>query len=417
MAQPASSTSRSHRSRTWLTAILVTVGAFALFRPGIGNPPTVIFDEAKYVEPARALLASTHDISPDGPPLGKLIVAASIKLLGDSSLGWRAASAVFGAITLTGVFLFLQILLDDYGLALAGVAITLFNNFLYVLSRAAMMDIFLVAFALWGILAFTIAIKLEHLEMWQRRALLLASGALLGLACASKWNGIDEVCVVLAIGMAVLFLGGNSRNPEVLVLREHLQKAGAVWFALSFLLVPFVVYLAVYWPYCLLLHLPFSRSQLLAMNLYIWRFHRAVPPNPTIVDPWYRWPIRTEPMRALSYLVGNWYVMWFGLIAWAYCLRRFARSLPETLIVLLYAANFLQWAVTPQGALYYYYYFPAAIFLGMTIVVALHRLPQHVYGVRLSVAAVLPAACIFIYCFGRMANLPPPFDCTLGCWH
>jgi len=114
--------------------------------------------------------------------------------------------------------------------------------------------------------------------------------------------------------------------------------------------------------------------------------------------------------------VGNWYVMWIGLVAWAYCLRRFARNLAETLIVLLYAANFLQWAVTPQGALYYYYYFPAALFLGMAIVVALHRLPQHVYGVRLSVAAVLPAACIFIYCFGRMANLPPPFDCTLGCW-
>jgi dolichyl-phosphate-mannose-protein mannosyltransferase len=416
MAQADSSTPRSRRARTWLTALLVAIGAFALFRPGIGYPNTVIFDEAKYVEPARALLAGTRDISPDGPPLGKLIVAGSIKLMGDSSLGWRASSALFGAITLAGVFIFLEILLDDYGLALAGVAITLFNNFLYVLSRAAMMDIFLVAFALWGIVAFIAALKLEHLENWQRRALFFGGGVLLGLGCASKWNGIDELCVVAAIGTAVFLLGGKSRYAEILVLRDHLQKAGAAWFAICFLVVPVIVYLAVYWPYCRLLRLPFSGSRLLAMNLYIWRFHRAVPPNPTIVEPWYRWPLRTEPMRALSYLVGNWYVMWIGLVAWAYCLRRFARNLAETLIVLLYAANFLQWAVTPQGALYYYYYFPAALFLGMAIVVALHRLPQHVYGVRLSVAAVLPAACIFIYCFGRMANLPPPFDCTLGCW-
>lgn len=252
------------------------MGAFAQFRPGIADPPTVIFDESKYVEPPRTLLADMQDLNPDGPALGKLILAGSMKLMGDSSLGGRASSALYAAV-----------------------------------------------------------------------------------------------------------------------------------------LVPSVVHLGMHWPYCRLLHLPFSGNQLAGMNLYIWRFHRAVPPNPTIVDHWYRWPLHTEPTRALSYLVGNWYVMCTGLIAWVYCLWRLARNLPETLIVLLYAANFLQWAVTPQGALYYYH-FRAALFLGMANVVALHRLPQHVYALCLSVAAVLRAACIFIYCFGRIANLPPPFDCMLG---
>jgi dolichyl-phosphate-mannose-protein mannosyltransferase len=400
----------------WLTALLVAVLGFLLFLPGISYPANAFFDELLYIRAGRALLAGGPDPSPYGPPLGKLILAAGIHLSGDTALGWRIFSAVFGALTLAGVFLLTELLLADYALALTSVAIALFNNFLYVLSRAAMMDIFLVTFALWGILAFIAALKVERLGPYARRGLLVASGALLGLACACKWNGIDELCVVLAIGTAIFFFSRKSKNSELLDYGSHLRQAGALWFAISFLVVPCLAYIATFWPLCRMLHVPFSGSQLASMNLFIWRFHRGVGPNPTIVDPWYRWPLRTEPMRALSYLVGNWYVMWAGLLALAYCLRRFARSLPETLIVLLYAANLLQWAVTPQGALYYYYYFPAALFLGMAIVVALYRLPSHVYGVRLSVAAVLPAACIFVYCFGRMANLPPPFDCTLGCW-
>ena len=86
------------------------------------------------------------------------------------------------------------------------------------------------------------------------------------------------------------------------------------------------------------------------------------------------------------------------------------------MIVLLYSANLLQWAVTPQSCMFYYYYFPAAMFLGLAIPVALHRLPARVYGIRLSVVATLPALCVFAYCFSRMAHLPTPFDCMLGCW-
>jgi hypothetical protein len=123
-----------------------------------------------------------------------------------------------------------------------------------------------------------------------------------------------------------------------------------------------------------------------------------------------------EPFRPLSYLVFNWYILWAGIAAFVYCLRRFARSLPETLVVLLYLANLLQWAATPQRALYYYYYFPAAMFLGMAIPVTLRHLPERVLGARLNVVAVLPAILVFAYCLGRMANLPPPFDCALGCW-
>jgi dolichyl-phosphate-mannose--protein O-mannosyl transferase len=91
-------------------------------------------------------------------------------------------------------------------------------------------------------------------------------------------------------------------------------------------------------------------------------------------------------------------------------------SVPETLLVSLYAVNMLQWIVTPQPCTFYYYYFPAAMFLGMAIPVALHRLPERCFGVRLSVVSVLPAFCVFAYCFAHMAHLGSPYDTMLGYW-
>lgn len=402
--------------RTWLTAVFVGLGSLLFFLSWLSYPPETIFDEAQYTDAARALLTGARDPSPYGPPLGKLLVACSMRLLGDNPLGWRMASAVFGAVTLVGVFLFTKLLLNDYALALTAVVITLLNNFLYVFSRTAMVDIFLFGFALWGILTFAAALKIEPFGAYKRRGLLALSGVLLGLACACKWNGVDELCVLAIICAALLFLSGKSKNQEIIACNAHLRGAGTGWLVVSFLGLPVLAYLATFWPLCRMLHLPFSASQLVQMNVFIWHFHRTVAGNPTLITRWYKWPLQIEPTRALSYLVGNWYVMWAGLVAWLFCLGRFSRCLPETLVVLLYSVNLLQWAATPQSCTFYYYYFPAAMFLGMAIPVALHRLPVRVHGVRLSVVIVLPAICVFAYCFGRMANLPAPYDCMLGCW-
>jgi 4-amino-4-deoxy-L-arabinose transferase-like glycosyltransferase len=314
------------------------------------------------------------------------------------------------------MFLLANLLLDDFALALTAAALTLFNNFLFIFSRTAMMDIFLVAFAVWGILAFTAALKMKSLGAVKRRSLLAASGLLLGLACACKWNGVDELCVVAAIGGFFSLWPRKTKNPEIALYGSNLREAGAGWFAAAFLLLPPLAYLATYWPYCRMQHLPFSTPVVAAMTVYIWRFHLAVVGSRTAILAWYRWPFYAHPFRPLSYLVLNWFILWGGLAAFVHCLWRFARSLPETLIALLYGANLMQWAVTPQKALYYYYYFPAAMFLGIAIPLALKRLPTRIFGARLSVVAVLPAVCVFAYCFGRIANLPPPFDCALGCW-
>jgi dolichyl-phosphate-mannose-protein mannosyltransferase len=207
-------------------------------------------------------------------------------------------------------------------------------------------------------------------------------------------------------------------SPSIARYAENVRQIGIASVLLAFLLCPVASYTLTFWPQCRSLHLPFGIHQFLAMNRYIWRFHLAVGGNRFIVSPWYSWPLNLSPQRALSYLLGNPVIMWGGLAALVFCFRRFWKSFAfaEGLIVLLYAANLLQWAVTPAKCTFYYYYFPAAMVLGVAIALTLRSLPQRVFGVRISLLVLSAASIVFLWCLPRMAHLEAPWDCALGCW-
>lgn len=343
-------------------------------------------------------------------------MAVGMSAFGDNAWGWRGVGGVMGSMTLVGVFLWAILLLHDYTLALTAALLTFFNNFLYVMSRVAMMDIFLVAFMIWGLVAFTAAIDLPDLRLNSRRALLCVCGTFLGFACACKWNGIDTLAII-AGGACILYCFGNkSRNPQMQRHAVALREIGLATICLALLVLPIVFYSLTYWPLCLSLRRPFNLHELISMNLFIWHFHRTVQGNPFIACAWYTWMFQVAPQRALSYLVGNWAVMWSGLLAIVICALRFGRSFPHTVLVSLYMANVLQWAVTPQRLLYYYYYFPAAMLLGVLVATALGDLPKQIWGIRLHIICIAAAICVFLFCFARMAHLEVPFECALGCW-
>jgi dolichyl-phosphate-mannose--protein O-mannosyl transferase len=407
---------RRGRLRTALTAASLFLFSLILFLWKLDTPKALYYDESQYVSAANAFLAGAPNPNPEAPPLGKLLIAVGIRVFGDNGWGWRAIGAVFGSLSLIGVFLWAELLLHDYALALTAVLLTLLNNFLYVMSRVAMMDIFLVGFLVWGLVGFTAALDLENLSVAKRRFLLGLSGTAFGLACACKWNGVDTLGVALLSGLLLFFFGDRSSDGTIRRYYTAVRQIGLPSIAVTLVLLPMLAYAMSYWPLCRSLQKPFNLRELVSMNIFIWRFHRSVQGNAFIASAWYSWLLQVSPQRALSYLVGNWAVMWGGLLAIACCLRRFGQSFPHTLLVGLYAGNLLQWAVTPQRLLYYYYYFPAAMILGVLIALALQDLPKRVFGLRLSLVCLIVAGCVFLFCFPHMAHLEAPFDCALGCW-
>jgi dolichyl-phosphate-mannose--protein O-mannosyl transferase len=428
MENPSVETSllRATLRRPGITALLLGVVSLVLFLAGIGKPETVYYDEGYFVAEARTFVLqapnSSTQIPPPlaRPPLGKMLMAVGMKAAGDNPFGWRVASAFCGALTLAGVYLWAFLLLRDARLALVAAGLTLFNNFLFVMSRVAMMDASLMAFLMWSLVAYTAAIVVD-LRVDRRRLLFMCSGILMGLAGACKWNAIDTLAVLFLVSFALLWRARRSPANSTAALSgpaHNMQQIGVPTLVLGLAVAPVTSYLLTYWPLCRILHRPFGVHELVAMHRFIWYVSTTNVSNTFITSAWYTWPLNTHPQRALSYLVGNPVVAWGGLAALIFCLWRFWKTvaLPEGLVLLLFAGNYFQWAVTPEKGLFYYYYFPAAMMLGVAMAVALRGLPRSIFGLRVSLVLLLAAAAVFLWCYPQKAHLGSPWDCVLGCW-
>src|SRR5579862_4812183 len=288
-------------NRVRTTGLLIGVLSFLFFLFGIGTPPSPFFDEPYYVVGARSFLSGVQDMNPQDPPyppLAKVIMAAAMKVAGDNPLGWRLASTAFGALTLVAIFFWTYLLLEDYGLAFTAAVLSFLNNFLFVMSRIAMLDVFYFAFVMWGVFAFTASILLD-VNRVKRRILLYSAGLLFGLGAACKWNTVVTLAAVVVVA-GFLYVRGNT----------NLRAAGGVTLVISLMVVPLIAYCLAFWPVCWRFHRPFTFTELISLNVSIWHFHVTDPGNPILDSRWYSWLFRSTPERGQSYLMGNFVVVW-----------------------------------------------------------------------------------------------------------
>jgi dolichyl-phosphate-mannose-protein mannosyltransferase len=268
--------------------------------------------------------------------------------------------------------------------------------------------------------AFTAALVLD-VSVGRRRLLFCLSGVLVGLAGSCKWNAIDTLAVFFLVSFLLLFWAKRritNTDASLTICAQNVEKIGVPVLLAGLLVAPAFAYVITYLPLCLLIHRPFTLGEFVAMHKVMWHFNSTAISPPSITSPWYSWPLNLHPQRALSYLVGNPVVTFGGLAAMAICLKRFwkAMSLPEGLVFLLFASNYLQWAVTPEKGLFYYYYYPSVMILGVTMAVAMRGVPPRILGVRVSLLLLLAAVSFFVWSYPRMAHLEAPWDCMLGCW-
>lgn len=416
------SASERARPKPYAIAILFGLVALAILAFGVRNPRAMFYDEGYFVPESKVFIQGPATLNPaqEKPPLGKLILAMGMKAAGDNSLGWRASAVVCGALTVVAVFLWSYLLLEDLQLASLAAGLALFNNFLFVMSRIGMLDAFLMIFLIWSLVAFTASFVLD-VTVGLRRLLFCTSGILVGLAGACKWNAIDTLAVMVLVTFGLFYAALRpiaGADPALSACAKKVKEIGFPHLILGLIVAPITSYTLTFWPLCRAIHRPFSVAELVAMHRSIWHFHTANQWNRAITLVWYKWPLNLSPQRGLSYLLGNPVVTWGGLAAMTLCLRRLWKrvSFPEVMVFLLFAANYLQWAVTPEKGLFYYYYYPSVIMLGVSIAVALRSLPGRIFGLRISLLVLLAAAVVFVRCYPQMAHLEAPWDCALGCW-
>ena len=157
-------------------------------------PDKLVFDEVYYVDGARDLLANGVEVTDSKPefvvhpPVGKWLIAMGIKLFGDDPMGWRISAAFFGVLSILLIFIVARKLFNSDFLALLAAALVSIDGLHVVMSRTALLDIFLMTFLLGAFLA-----------LLNENYLLLA--VLLGLALGTKWSALY---FIMAVGIYLL---------------------------------------------------------------------------------------------------------------------------------------------------------------------------------------------------------------------
>jgi dolichyl-phosphate-mannose--protein O-mannosyl transferase len=155
----------------WAGPLLITVFGAILRLDRLGDPRGVVFDETYYVPDAYSILrhgveinhvkninpllvrGSTHLFSSGGeyvahPPLGKLLIAAGEWLFGLTPFGWRFAVAVVGSVAILMTARITRRMTRSTLLGCVAGLLVALDGLELVLSRTAILDIFVMFFAL-----------------------------------------------------------------------------------------------------------------------------------------------------------------------------------------------------------------------------------------------------------------------------
>ena len=379
------------------------------------TPEKYVFDEVHYVPAALQMLQPKGDepmLNPMHPPLAKQIIALSIHFFGDSAFGWRYPATVFGALSVVAIYLCGVALFARQSAAIAACLIAFFNQMLFVQARIAMLDIFALAFALFGIAAFLYGYARER-----PHALFAAAGICFGLSASCKWSGLFPFATVLVIVILIRLL--QRWRTQFADGNEADWYRPGLWpgfrlhhFAICFVVLPIVAYLASF-----IALYGLSLSDLLEAQRRIFADNTTTAiAGHTYMSSWPSWPFLIRPVWylfdkvddddiAAIVLLGNPLVLWPALPALAVALRDFivARRADAFLVLAFYFGPYLAWALLPRTLGFLYYYLPAATTAALALVYALTRdgVPRWLLWAFVAVAgasfaAMLPISAAFI---------------------
>ena len=343
-------------------------------------PTKFVFDEVYYVPAAKALATLTDNLNWEHPPLVKLILGWTWALF-SQGLGLfpeifalRAVTILFGLAALWGVRAWMKTLGYSEKAAQAATWLTGFNFLWFVQSKTVMLDIYFVAFGIWGLL-----------YVYKNRPL---GFVLLGLSMASKWSAAPFFVIALFFAR-----------------KKPLR-------AIQGLALSFVVYVISFLPLAFLKNNAVAPTDLIAYHRKMLEGFASLK---TAVHPyeshWWEWPTLMRPIWYLfepsgSAEIGVWaggnpilYAValpFFALVAWVAVK---SRDKPAQALALLYWVPLLFWAVSPRAAQMYYYYLPSSIWAGPVVVWAHERYYRRFRETRgwLLFGFVLLCAAIFLY--------------------
>jgi dolichyl-phosphate-mannose-protein mannosyltransferase len=187
------------KQRLALIGIILTAAYLRFFN--LGSPKELVFDEVYYVNGAQDYLRDGVETAAGKaefvvhPPIGKWMIALGIKVFGDNPFGWRFSAALVGTLSIFLIYLVARKLFHSEKFGLIAAALMSLDGLHLVMSRTALLDIFLMFFILLSFLAL----------LYDRHWLAALS---LGLALGTKWSALYFIAAIM-----IYYLVKNRKIP------------------------------------------------------------------------------------------------------------------------------------------------------------------------------------------------------------
>jgi len=386
-----------------------------------GNAPERMFDEQHFVPQqtyymnemyfdevyhARTAFEHIERIRPyeiTHPPLGKVLMGLGIRIFGMNPFGWRVMGAFVGVLMLPLMYLFAHRLFRKTLFAFIPTALFALDFMHYTQTRIATIDSYSVFFILLMYFFMYLYTETNYNRQPLRKSLvpLALCGVSFGLGAATKW-----LCIYAGAGLALLLLIQlTKRYREYAYAREALERdsgmdpqrraylegvsnaylqktfATLLWCVVFFIVVPLVIYLLSYIPYTLVDGNPYSFSDILYNQEYMFSYHSkdvlSADPHP-FRSEWYTWPFNYLPvfffqgqgypqelMSSMS-TMGNpavWWAAVAAVVALVVIRIRKGRLGRRTFYVSVAAlSQYLPWVLISRET-YIYHYFATVPFL------------------------------------------------------
>jgi len=257
-------------SPTVVVCVLLVGLGVALRMRSLGLPEGFTFDEHHFVDNARNYLRGAPDGN-DHPPLGKLTIAVSIWLLGDTAFAWRLPALIAGLFIVASGAVLARRLFPTPLAAWLAAGLLAADGFLIAYSRTGLIDGQLTALSLG---ALTLAV------VRPRSGMLVVAGLLAGLAANVKFSGIA------ALGPIALVL-------SVAPMSRRRRASTAVGAALAFAL----GYLTPWWIGLAMTHQPAGVGSVVAKTWQLAQLHAtATTMGNSLASSWPTWLVSLKPI-------------------------------------------------------------------------------------------------------------------------
>jgi len=392
-----------------ISAILTFALSFRLWR--LDTPKGYIFDEVYYVKNAYSLITSGVELDQQGasefvvhPPLGKWLIGIGIKLFGNNEFGWRSSSALFGSASVLLIYLITKRLFKSEFLALSAAVLMAVDGLSLVMSRVALLDIFLMFFIL---LTFYFLLKENY---W-------LSGMAIGLGLSTKWSAVFLIPILLLLTIKI----------KEVYLSRILKRVG------QFVFLPMGIYLTS-WVGWFVSDKGWARnsgsnpiSSLWNYHLEILNFHtNLVEKHSYSANPW-SWLVLGRPTSfyyesgdscgagecAQEILaMGTPLLWWSAIIAVAISIGFYINTSNRSAEIVLagFAGTYLPWFIFQDRTMFYFYSITTLPFLILALVYCFDLLLKYRDYQRVIVLFIIAVAINFIYFLPVYLGIEIPYS-------